>query len=86
MMDLRDGLEQIAGRPVPPNSAELMADLGRGRKALRKRRTLQAAGGSLFAVAAAVAAISLSGVGITPGTAGDRPPAATGAATLKLVD
>jgi hypothetical protein len=77
MMDLRDGLEQIAGRPVPPNSAELMADLGRGRKALRKRRTLQAAGGSLFAVAAAVAAISLSGTVNPPGSGGSDAPAAT---------
>jgi hypothetical protein len=81
MMDLRDGLEQIAGRPSAPNSAELMADLDRGRSALRKRRTVQAAGGSLFAVAAAVAAISLSGTVTLPGAGGSDAPAATAQAS-----
>ena len=89
MMDLRDELEQLAGRPTPPTTTQLNDDLARGRSALRRRRTFQAAGGSLFAVAAAVAAISLSGAVSTPGNtgvqAGDRPAATAPAGGVELV-
>jgi len=90
MMDLRNELEQLAGPSVAPTEAELNTDLARGRIALRRRRTGQAVGGSLFAVAAAAAAISLSGTLSTPGSdhitaTGDRPAATAGANSLKLV-
>ena len=90
MMDLRDELEQLAGRPTAPTAAQVNADIARGRGALRRKRTIQAAGGSLFAVAAAAAAISLSSAVAPPGNgnttaAGDRPAATAGANGLKLV-
>jgi hypothetical protein len=88
MMDLRNEFEQLAGPSVAPTETELDADLARGRSALRHRRTGQAVGGSLFAVAVAVAAISLSGTLSTPGSdhiTATGPAATAGANSLKLV-
>jgi hypothetical protein len=56
-MDLRDQLDSIAGPAVAPTAADADADLARGRRALRRRRTVQTLGGSAFAAAAVVAAV-----------------------------
>lgn len=63
MMDLHSRLDEIAGPAVPPNPDTVGADLARGRRALRRRRTVQTIGGSTFAVAAAVAAFSFTATG-----------------------
>ncbi|MFG1610724.1 hypothetical protein [Actinoplanes sp. NPDC049265] len=86
-MELKDAFSEVAGRPVAPTMQQVDADLDRGRGALRKRRGVQAAGGSIFAVAAAVAAfaVATSGTATSPGNVeGQAPPAAT-AQTIKLV-
>ncbi|GAA2597013.1 hypothetical protein GCM10010435_90350 [Winogradskya consettensis] len=80
-MDLHSRLERFGG-PVESASAEdIAADLGRGRSAVRRRRTVQATAGSAFAVAAIVAAVAF--VGGTPGTDGvpNRAPAVAQAPT-----
>jgi hypothetical protein len=71
--DLRNHLEGIAGPAVPPTMTEIDADLKRGRHALRRRRAVQVAGGSTFAVAALVAAVAFAGSGAQ--TPGDSPQA-----------
>lgn len=68
MKDLRDQLAAIAGPAVdPPTSAVADADLSRGRRALRRRRTTQLLGGSAFAVAAVVAGFVFTLNGTTGG-------------------
>jgi hypothetical protein len=47
---------------------DINADLDRGRRALRKRRTVQSIAGSAFAVAALAAGIAVVGTGNTPAT------------------
>ena len=69
-MDLRDQLASIAGPAVAPTVADADADLARGRRALRRRRTAQTVGGSAFAAAAVVAAFVFS---TGPGTDGTGP-------------
>lgn len=86
MMDLRDAFDDLAGRPAAPTGRQVDADLARGRGALRKRRVMQTAGGSLFAVAAAVGAFAVFTAGPATGPAGttaQKPPAA--AQSIKLV-
>jgi hypothetical protein len=84
MMDLRNRLEEIAG-PVPaPSAAEADADLARGRRALRRRRTGQSIAGAAFGVAALVAGFSFAGAGGDSGgppTAG-RPAVVAGSVQL----
>jgi hypothetical protein len=63
-MDLHQQLTTIAGPEVSPTTGDADADLDRGRRALRKRRTAQKVGGSVFAVAALVAGITI----VTNGT------------------
>jgi hypothetical protein len=65
MMNLHDGLARIAGPDAEPTREQVVADLARGQKALRRRRTLQAAAGSAFAVAAVAAAV-IAGTGASP--------------------
>jgi len=86
-MDLRNALEDVAGRPVAPTIEQVDADLTRGRGALRRRRTIQTAGGSLFAVAAAVAAfaVATSGTATGPGNVEAKAPPAAVAGSIKLV-
>jgi hypothetical protein len=62
-MDLQHRLDEIAGPATPPTAAQADADLARGRRALRRRRTTQTLAGSTFAVAAAVAAFSFTAAG-----------------------
>jgi hypothetical protein len=79
MMNLHDGLARIAGPEAEPTREQVVADLARGQRALRRRRTLQTAAGSVFAVAAVAAAViagtggSPAGTPSTPQAGGDRP-------------
>ena len=68
MMNLHDGLERIAGPGAEPTTDQIEADLARGRRALRRRRAVQAGGGSAFAVAAVVAAVAFATAGTTTST------------------
>ncbi|WP_328467255.1 hypothetical protein OHA21_48505 [Actinoplanes sp. NBC_00393] len=65
MMNLYDGLERIAGSGATstPSPAQIEADLARGRRALRRRRLVQAGGTSAFAVAAVAAAVAFATAG-----------------------
>ncbi|MEV6629678.1 hypothetical protein AB0M54_02855 [Actinoplanes sp. NPDC051470] len=86
-MDLRDAFQDLAGRPVAPTIQQADADLARGRDKLRKRRLIQTAGGSIFAIAAGVAAFAVATSGTVTGPAAidaKAPPAAT-AAKINLV-
>jgi hypothetical protein len=79
MTDLRNHLEDIAGPVVPVATGQIDDDIMRGRRAVRQRRTVQAAAGSAFAVAALVAAFTVpsGGVGAGPqGPTAAAPPAA----------
>ncbi|MFJ8581456.1 hypothetical protein [Micromonospora sp. NPDC093277] len=58
MMDLHDRLARIAGPAAEPSAAEADADLARGRRALRRRRSVRALGTSAFAVAALAVAVT----------------------------
>ncbi len=87
MTDLHNRLDRIAGPAAAPTTADVDADLARGRRALRRRRTVQATGGSAFAVAALVAAVSFATTGGTPAGPGatraaDRPAATAAAVSL----
>ena len=89
MTDLRDHFEDMAGPVSPPTAEQVAADLTRGRRALRRRRTLQTAAGSSFDAAALVAAfaVAANGDGTGPGApvatgTGDR---SSSAAAVKLV-
>ncbi|SNY62177.1 hypothetical protein [Paractinoplanes atraurantiacus] len=90
MSDLRRHFEKIAG-PAPETATTAVqalaeADLVRGRRALRRRRTLQSVAGSAFGVAALVAvfAVTTSGGAGEPSApiAADR---STTAAKVQLV-
>jgi hypothetical protein len=74
MMNLQDGLARIAGPITEPTPGQISADLARGRRALRRRRVVQSAAGSVFAVAAAAAVFAFSTAGNPAATT--RPEAA----------
>lgn len=86
MKDLHDQLASIAGPPIGPTTpAAADADLARGRRALRRRRTAQTLGGSAFAAAAVVAAFAFT-TSVIPGGAGPTPTdRGTVTATTQLV-
>lgn len=77
MKNLQDGLARIAGPAAEPTREQVAADLARGQRALRRRRTTQVAGSCAFAVAALAAVIvGTTGTGAAPKApeaAGDRP-------------
>ncbi|GID63410.1 hypothetical protein Acy02nite_12910 [Actinoplanes cyaneus] len=81
MTNLRDQLADLAGSPGTPTVEQADADLARGRTALRRRRLVQGATGSAFAVAAVAAAFVFTTTsGPATGTgplAGGTKPAAT---------
>jgi len=58
MMELHDRLDRLAGPAAPATAAQADADLARGRRALRHRRTVKGAATGVFAVAAAAAALA----------------------------
>ena len=87
MTDLRNHFEGIAGPNPPPSAEQVTADIARGRRALRRRRTVQTVAGSSFAVAALVAGFAVTAGGndaspSAPVAGGDRP---SSAAAVKLV-
>lgn len=65
MINLKDGLADIAGPAAETTTAEVAADMARGRRALRRRRLVQAGSGSAFAVAALAAAVAFATTGGT---------------------
>jgi len=66
-MDLHRQFDTLAGPEVTPTMDDINADLDRGRRALRKRRTVQKLTGSAFAAAALA-------VGFTIATTGSSAP------------
>jgi hypothetical protein len=58
MKDLHDRLSTIAGSAGATSAQQADADLTRGRRALRRRRAVQGAGASVFAVAALAAVVA----------------------------
>jgi hypothetical protein len=74
-MNLRDQLADLAGSPGEPTTLQAEADLFRGRTALRRRRVLQGAAGSTFAIAVAAAALAFT---TASGPAGGAAPLAGG--------
>ncbi|WP_436521815.1 hypothetical protein [Actinoplanes sp. HUAS TT8] len=81
MTDLRNHLADLAGSPGEPTTVQADADLARGRTALRRRRLLQGATGSAFAIAAVAVAFAFTtasgpSTGSAP-VAGGTTPAAT---------
>jgi hypothetical protein len=58
MMELHDRLDRLAGPDAPVTASQVEADLARGRRALRRRRTVKGAATGVFAVAAATAALT----------------------------
>lgn len=78
MTNLHDRLATIAGPVSAPTTAQIQDDLARGKRALRRRRTVQQFGASVFAAAAVVAAVSYG-----TSTAGN-PAKPTGGATAPV--
>lgn len=58
MKDLHDRLSMIAGSAGALSAEQADADLTRGKRALRRRRAVQGAGASVFAVAALAAVVA----------------------------
>jgi hypothetical protein len=92
-MDLQNRFERLAGPDEDATHATIERDLGRGRRAVQRRRTVQAVAGSTFGVAAIVAAFTFSGVSATgpDAPAAQAPPFTYSASSdaahrLKLVD
>ena len=85
MMDLQTRLERVAGSVEETSVDDIAADLGRGRSAVRRRRTVRTAAGSAFGVAAIVTAVALGGA-VLGGPAGSPGVAASSAGSLRLVD
>lgn len=59
-MDLHRQFDTLAGPEVPTTREDVNSDLERGRRALRKRRTLQKIAGAAFAVAALTAGVTVA--------------------------
>jgi hypothetical protein len=83
MTDLRGHLEQIAGPPVEATAEQADADLTRGQRALRRRRTGQGIVAGFFAVAVAAAAVSVNVS--ADGGSGNAPSPAVAAPAARLV-
>ena len=87
MTTLHDQLNELAGPLTQPSPEQVDADVARGRRALRRRRALQATGGSAVAAAVLAAALTYGAVGSNPSVpstaAGSSAPAAT--TPLRLV-
>jgi hypothetical protein len=91
MNELRTRIERLGGPVEAASEDAILADIARGRRAVRRRRTVQATAGSAFGVAAIVAAFSFAAAGPGPVVQPDAAPA-PGVATsvaggeLQLVD
>jgi hypothetical protein len=88
MMDLHTRLERLGGTIESPSTAEIDADLARSRRARRRRRAFQTAGGAAFGTAAILAAFSFTGaqLGHRDATRPAPPVAHASARHLQLVD
>ncbi|GAA1656855.1 hypothetical protein [Actinoplanes couchii] len=84
MTDLRGHLEDIAGPVTPVAPGQIEADVLRGRRATRQRRSMQAVVGSLFGVAALTAVFTIPSGGVGAGPQG--PTAAAPPAVVTAVD
>jgi len=67
-MDLHRQFDALAGPEVTPTMNDINSDLDRGRRALRKRRTVQKIAGSAFAMAALAAGLAIVNNGTPTGT------------------
>lgn len=83
MSDLHTRLSRFGGPITAASTDTVAADVARGHRAVRRRRTVQVAAGSAFGVAALAAAVAFTGV---PSTVPAVPSVAASAATLRLVD
>ncbi|MFI7540042.1 hypothetical protein [Actinoplanes sp. NPDC049599] len=61
-MDLHRHFDTLAGPEVTPTMDDINADLDRGRRALRKRRTVQKVAGTAFAATALAAGLAIAGI------------------------
>lgn len=59
-MDLHRQFDTLAGPEVPPTREDVNSDLDRGRRALRRRRTLQKIAAATFAAAALAAGVTIA--------------------------
>ena len=88
-MDLHRHFDTLAGPEVTPTMNDINADLDRGRRALRKRRTVQKLAGSAFAVAAVAAGVVIANHNVpaapTPVTAQTQTQGKTPAVATRLV-
>jgi len=87
-MDLHTRLESFGGPVDPASAQDIAADLERGRRAVRRRRGVQAVAGSAFGVAALAAAFTFVNAGSAPDAVPGRAPAVAEASPgrLALVD
>ncbi|HWS39419.1 MAG TPA: hypothetical protein VN408_42575 [Actinoplanes sp.] len=88
MSDLHTRLNRFGG-PVPAVSGDtIAADVARGQRAVRRRRTARIAAGSAFGIAALAAAVAVLGStpAVTSGTTVARPAIGATVETLRLVD
>ena len=87
-MDLHTRFERLGGSIEPAPVDVIEADLTRGRRAVRRRRTFQAVAGSVAGIAAIAVAVSFTGGNAGGGSDIGRPPVVAESATggLKLVD
>jgi hypothetical protein len=86
-MDLHTRLQQFGGPIEAAPEETVAADVSRGRRAVRRRRAVQAVGGSTFAVAGIMAALAFTGApGGGPGATSPPPAVARDAGSaLTLV-
>jgi hypothetical protein len=87
-MDLHTRLERFGGPIDAASTQDISADLDRGRRAVRRRRTVQAIAGSAFGLAAITTAFALTVGGPASDTVPNRAPAVARAPAgrLTLVD
>jgi len=88
MMDLHTRFQRLGGEIESAAAEVIEADLARGRRAVRRRRTAQTIAGSAFGIAAIVVTFSLTGATLGDSSGTERVPAVVQSTTggLKLVD
>ncbi|WP_250002144.1 hypothetical protein [Actinoplanes sp. M2I2] len=85
MNDLREYFDEIADSVTSTATTDVEADVTRGRRAVRQRRTVQTVAGSVFGIAALVAAFTIPSAGVGSGPFGPTaaaPPAISSALDL----
>ncbi|GIE78602.1 hypothetical protein Aph02nite_45520 [Actinoplanes philippinensis] len=84
MTDLREYFDEIADSVTSTATTDVEADVVRGRRAVRRRRVVQTVAGSIFGVAAIVAAFTIPSAGVGSGPFG--PTAAAPPAVARSLD